>query len=584
MKHTKSLLIAGAALLAAACNDTVLAQTADDAVGTWHGTIVSAPGSEVTLVLYVTKDENGALKGQVENAYQAPGNMADIDTITVENGHLSWKIDRIGATFEGDWVEADQEWKGTFQQGAPTPFSFDKGPPPPFPVIEGMDGVWQGVAEMNGAKLRQMIAIRTVPERGTVVIYNSPDQLAMGIPVRDLTIDGSAVNFTMMSGLTMFKGMLDEARSELSGEFTTTLNDNVAKVAFTRGENMDQAPPKRPQNPVEPFPYKAEEVSFANPQAPGVQLAGTLTLPEGEGPFPAAIMITGSGGQNRDEALMGHRPFAVIADHLTRNGIAVLRYDDRGIGESKSPTPYDSATSADLATDANAAFAFLRTRSEIDPQAIGFAGHSEGGMIAPIAMADNPGVAYAVLLAGPGTDLYYLMASQQRLILTSMGASEQQIADREPVMTAMFKAIGSAPTVEAGREAARAVLTPEAMTKLGVPADFDKDFIVGQVSSPWFAYFLRYDPVPNLARIRVPLLALNGSLDLQVPAEANLAAIREATTGNPDATIVELPGLNHLFQTATTGSIGEYATIEETFAPAALELIGDWIGERFGAP
>jgi pimeloyl-ACP methyl ester carboxylesterase len=579
------LLIAAAAVLAAGCSETVLAQTAEDAVGEWHGTL-SAQGSEVTLVLYVTMDESGALKGQVENAYQAPGNMADIDTIAVEDGHLSWKIDRIGATFEGDWNEAEQEWKGEFNQGVKAPFTFEKGLPPPFPVIEGMDGVWQGVAELNGAKLRQVLAVRT-GERGSVAIYSSPDQLVMGLPVRDLAVDGGKVTFSLMNGISNFTGTLGEDKSQIAGQFTTTLNDNVATVTLTRGEFGERPAPKRPQNPAEPFPYQAEEVSFDNPQWPGVHLAGTLTLPEeakfGRGPFPAAIMITGSGGQNRDEALMGHRPFAVIADHLTRNGIAVLRYDDRGIGESKSPTPYDDATSADLATDANAAFAFLRQRGEIDPLAIGFVGHSEGGMIAPIAMADNPYAAYAVLLAGPGTDLYYLMASQQRLILTSMGASEQQIADRLPVMEAMFKAIGNARTVEAGRAAAKRSLTPAALAKLGVPADFDRDIIVNQVSSPWFAYFLRYDPIPNLARIRVPLLALNGSLDLQVPADDNLGAIRAATRDNPDATTMKLEGLNHLFQHATTGGIGEYATIEETFSPEALEIVANWINQRFGA-
>jgi pimeloyl-ACP methyl ester carboxylesterase len=581
MIRSKTLLIAAAAFLAVGCSETVLAQTAEDAVGEWHGTLAT-PQGETTLVLYVTQDESGTLKGQVENAYQAPGNMAHIDTISVEDGHLSWKIDRIGATFEGDWNAAEQEWKGEFQQGVKAPFTFEKGLPPPFPVVEGMDGVWQGVAELNGAKLRQVVAIRT-GERGTMVIYASPDQLVNGLPIRDLAIDGANVTFSAMNGLSTFKGTLSEDRNQLTGEFTTPLNDNVAAVTLTRGEFGAGPRPGRPQNPVEPFPYKVEEVGFDNLQAPGVRLAGTLTLPEGEGPFPAAIMITGSGGQDRDESLMGHRPFAVIADYLTRNGIAVLRYDDRGIGASKSPTPYDDATSADLATDANAAFALLRRDARIDPLAIGFVGHSEGGMIAPIAMADNPYAAYAVLLAGPGTGLDRLMVSQQRLVLTSMGASEQQIADREPVMAAMFKAIGTAPTLEAGKAAAKRVLTPAALTALGVPADFDKDFIVNQFSSPWFRYFFRYDPVPNLARIRAPLLALNGSLDLQVPADDNLGAIRAATKDHPDVTLVKLDGLNHLFQHATTGGIGEYATIEETFSPEALELMAKWINQRFGA-
>lgn len=566
--------------MAVGCNDTVLAQAAADMPGEWHG-VIASPQGEITLVLHVSQDENGALKGQVENAFQAPGALAEIDTIAVENGHLSWKIDRIGASFEGEWVETEQHWQGTFRQGMEAQMAFVKGLPPPFPVIEGMDGVWQGTAELNDAKLRQVLTINT-GERGSVAIYSSPDQLAMGLPVRDLAVDGDTVTFSLMNGISSFSGTLNEDRSEITGVFTTTLNDNVAPTTLTRSGLDEVAAPKRPQNPTEPFPYTAEEVSFGNPQWPGVHLAGTLTIPEGEGPFPAAIMITGSGGQDRDEALMGHRPFAVIADHLTRNGIAVLRFDDRGIGESKSDTPYEAATSADLATDANAAFAFLRSRAEVDPLKIGFIGHSEGGMIAPIAMADNPYAAYSVLLAGPGTRLVQLMTAQQRLILTTMGASQQQIDTREPVMRAMFEAIANAPTLEAGREAAMKVLTPDALAALGAPPDFDKNLVVGQISTPWFAYFLRYDPVPNLARIRAPLLALNGSLDLQVPADDNLEAVRAATTGNPDVTIVKLDGLNHLFQHAETGGVGEYMTIEETFAPEALDLMANWINQRFG--
>lgn len=580
MRPTGLWQIGCALLFAAGCNGAALAQTAADMPGEWHG-VIASPQGEITLVLHVSQDEDGTLKAQVENAYQAPGNLAEIDAITVENGHLSWKIDRIGASFEGVWVEADQNWQGTFRQGMEAQMVFEKGLPPPFPVIEGMDGVWQGTAELNDAKLRQVLAIRT-GENGSVAIYSSPDQLAMGLPVRDLAVEGDTVTFSLMNGISSFSGTLNEDRSEITGVFTTTLNDNVAPTTLTRGALDEVAAPKRPQNPVEPFPYTAEEVDFGNPQWPGVHLAGTLTIPEGEGPFPAAVMITGSGGQDRDEALMGHRPFAVIADHLTRKGIAVLRFDDRGIGQSKSDTPYDHATSADLATDANAAFAFLRTRPEIDPLKIGFIGHSEGGMIAPIAMADNPYAAYAVLLAGPGTGLVQLMTSQQRLVLTTMGASQQQIDAREPLMQAMFTAIANASSLEAGREAAKALLTPEAMTALGAPPDFDKNIIVGQISTPWFAYFLRYDPAPNLARIRAPLLALNGSLDLQVPADDNLEAIRAATMDNPDVTIVKLDGLNHLFQHAETGGIGEYFSIEETFAPQALDLMADWINQRFG--
>jgi hypothetical protein len=387
---------------------------------------------------------------------------------------------------------------------------------------------------------------------------------------------------TAFRGLTRFTGTLSDDGKTLTGTWVTPNQPDLA-TTFTHREFL-AAPPQlnRPQEPREPFPYRAEEVAFDNPAFADVRLAGTLTLPEGDGPFPAAILITGSGGQDRDESLMGHKPFAVIADHLTRHGIAVLRFDDRGVG--KSTGDYAAATSADLATDANAALAYLSGRPEIRGDAIGMIGHSEGGMIGPIAMAANDKVAYFVSLAGPGTDLIHLMLSQRRLITTQMGMSQEEIDRAEPVMRALFEAIAAAETPEAGYDAAMAVLTPEAKVAVGMTAEMVGALLVRQVSGPWFQYFMKYDPVPYWQGIKVPLLALNGSLDLQVPAAANLAVIREATRGNPDVMIVELPGLNHLFQTATTGGLGEYRDIEETFAPAALELMSDWIGERFLKP
>ena len=351
-------------------------------------------------------------------------------------------------------------------------------------------------------------------------------------------------------------------------------------VTFTKTSNeVSQVERNRPQTPAEPFPYAVEEVDFANASDDSVHLVGSLTLPEGEGPFPAAVLITGSGAQDRDETLLGHKPFAVIADHLTRNGIAVLRYDDRGVGASTGD--YNAATSADLATDANAAARYLMTRDDIDPMSIGFVGHSEGGMIGPIAMMDNPYIAYLVMLAGPGTALDQLMLSQRRLIGSQVGMSEEQLDSAEPVMAAVFDAIGSSASQAEGLEAARELLTPEAMVALGAPADTDPQIVLAQVGTRWFHYFLSYDPAPNLSRIRVPVLAINGSLDRQVPPVENLAEIAAATSANADVTTLELEGLNHLFQTAQTGAVGEYADIEETFAPSALAIVSDWIAERF---
>ncbi len=552
------------------------AQDSPDPVGEWTG-VLQTPRGEVTLVLHVTKTDEGTLSAQVENVFQAPGQLNDIDAFTVEDGHLSWRINRIGASYEGDWVEAEMQWQGTFNQGAELPLNFSRGLPAPTSVVEGLDGTWRGALQSNGATLRLVLHV-TTGERGTIATLDSPDQLARGLPIDNLTHDGPQVSFDFTRGQQRFEGVLADDGSELVGTWIAP-NGRRPFTLVRDAEGVTAQAPNRPQTPQEPFPYTVEEVAFDNPHFADVNLAGSLTLPEGEGPFPAAVMITGSGAQNRDEELLGHKPFAVIADYLTRQGIAVLRFDDRGVGGSTGN--YAAATSADLATDANAAARYLMARTDIDHDAVGFIGHSEGGMIAPIAMADNPDIAFFVALAGPGTMLDQLMLSQRRLVGSQMGMTEAQMDRAEPVMAALFDAIGDAPSREEGLEAARVLLTPEAMVAIGAPAQTPPDAILGQIGSPWFYYFLSYDPAPNLARIGVPILALNGSLDRQVPAVDNLAAIEAATAGNPDVTTVELEGLNHLFQTAQTGAVGEYADIEETFSPIALEILSNWIAERF---
>jgi fermentation-respiration switch protein FrsA (DUF1100 family) len=573
LKIAAMSLAAGFAML----GGPATAQPADP-VGDWHGAL-QTPQGNVTLIVTVSRADDGALKAEVENPDQAPGNKVPTSSMSVKDGQFTFEVARVKASFKGAWTPADQSWTGTFSQGMDMPLKLVRGLPPARPVIEGLDGNWAGSITRNDATLRLVLRVRT-SERGTVAVLDSPDQMAMGLGVQDFARSGNKVTFRMALAGVHYEGALSDDGASIDGTWTATTTP-ATPVRFTRTAETAQAgPPKRPQLPVAPFPYTVEEVAFDNPEQAGVRLAGSLTLPKGKGPFPAAILITGSGMQDRDETLMGHKPFAVIADHLTRHGIAVLRFDDRGAG--KSTGDYSVATSADLATDANSAFAFLKGRADIRGDAIGFIGHSEGGMIGPIAMASNKAVAYLVMLAGPGTALDQLLLSQRRLIGTTMGLSEAELNQAEPVMAAMFRAIATGKTQAEGLEAARAVLTPDAMAAIGMPKGANKELVVAQVSSPWFRYFLQYDPAPNLRAIRVPVLALNGSLDRQVPAAANLAAIKAAMNGNPDLTTRELPSLNHLFQTAKIGSLAEYAQIEETFAPVALDAMSDWINARFG--
>jgi len=548
-----------------------------DVAGQWHGTLVT-PGGELMLVLFVDRAPDGSLKAQLESPDQAPGQKIPVASIKAEDGQLAFDMPVIHASFEGRWTAAEQAWSGRFTQGAELPLKLLKGPPPARPIVPGLDGMWRGKISRNGVDLRLVLHVKT-SAAGTIAQLDSPDQLANGVPVQGLTREGPMVRFRLDIRGIRYEGTLSPDLQRISGTWQAP-NQPAAEVDFVRGDAAAaNAPLKRPQTPQPPFPYRAEEVAFDNPAETGVHLAGTLTLPAGKGPFPAAILITGSGQQDRDETILGHKPFAVIADYLTRRGIAVLRVDDRGIG--KSTGEVNKATSADFATDANAAFAFLRTRAEIRVEAIGFIGHSEGGMIGPIAMATNKKVAFLVMLAGPGTATQRLLLAQRRAIGASIGQSETQIARAEPVMASLFKALAGGATYEDGLAAARALLTPDALAALGVPPSTDPQVILAQFGSPWFRYFFQYDPAPNLRAIRVPVLAMNGSLDRQVLATENLAAIKAALKEDRDVTIVELPGLNHLFQTARTGAAGEYADIEETIAPVALDHMADWINARF---
>ena len=331
--------------------------------------------------------------------------------------------------------------------------------------------------------------------------------------------------------------------------------------------------PSRPQTPVKPYPYREEEVAFDN-AAGHAHLAGALTLPTGRGPHPAVVLITGSGLQDRDETVFGHKPFLVWADALTRRGVAVLRVDDRTMGGSTGEVK--TATTADFAGDVEAAVAYLRTRRDIDPRRIGLMGHSEGGVIAPIVAARDPKIAFIVMLAGSGEDGETLLLSQQRAIATAMGLPPAAVDRSNASSRALEDAVKGAPD-QAAADARLQAAWSKILADQGAPADTPMPAQVKVVARPWMRWFLAYDPRPTLARVRCPVLAVDGSKDLQVPAAENLAGIKAALASDRDVTTVELPGLNHLFQTAGTGAVSEYATIPETVSPLALKVVGDWI-------
>jgi hypothetical protein len=440
---------------------------------------------------------------------------------------------------------------------------------------QDLSGNWNGKLDVGGKSLRLVFSV--VPtDSGYASTMDSPDQGVKGIPVDRTLVRQDSVYFEIKAARIEYSGELK------NGVITGTFRQSGHELPLnlSRG-SVDVSVPKRPQTPVPPFPYYTEDVYFTNTGA-GIRLSGTLTLPKKEGTFPVVVLISGSGPQNRDEELLGHKPFLVLADHLTRNGIGVLRFDDRGVGSSGGS--FEKATTADFATDVEHAVAYLKTRSEVDKKRIGLIGHSEGGIIAPLVASRTKDVKFIVMLAGTGIPGDQLLLLQQYLIGKAGGAGEEKLRKNEAINREVFALVGRSNNLDELDSSLTQLLArrlkdfpeekPEGMS--------GQDFIRAQVkgvANTWMYHFLRYDPAPALTRVTCPVLALNGMKDLQVPARENLDAIRRALdkAGNRQFSIREYPGLNHLFQECVTGSPDEYATIEQTMAPVVLNDISGWI-------
>ena len=444
-------------------------------------------------------------------------------------------------------------------------------------------GMWQGTLNVGGAKLRLVFHV-TKTDSGTLVsTLDSPDQGAKGIPVSKVTVSGDSVIFTVGTVGGAYEGKFSDDSGSIDGKWKQSGADFPLVLTRTTVEIKYN----RPQEPKPPFPYKAEEVSFDS-KATGMKYTGTLTLPDSGGPFPAAILITGSGVHDRNEDVFGHKPFLVIADYLTRRGIAVLRVDDRGVGGSTGNKM--EATSADHAKDVIAEIEFLKSRSEINPKEIGLIGHSEGGIIAPMVAAESKDVSFIVMLAGTGMTGGEIIIEQTKLISKSEGVPEEKIEQEvnqdENVFRIIKSSSDSTTIADSLKKYLRTTLPQSSSEGEKNKGDSEKAIEAKAKSllSPWFRYFIAYDPVPALEKVKCPVLAMDGTLDLQVPPEENLRIIGDALkkSGNKDYTIKLMPGLNHLFQDAKTGSPNEYVQIEETFSPEALKVMGDWIVEKAG--
>ena len=542
---------------------------AQDVTGDWQGTL-SAGGNELRLVLHITKSADGALKATLDSVDQG-ANGIPVNAVNLKNSTLNLDVAAVHGTYEGKVAPDAKTITGTWTQGSPLPLEFKRAVAPvktehkPAKPSD-IDGTWMGSLDTGAVKLRVVFHILNA-EDGLTATMDSPDQGMKDLSASSVTRNGASLKIEAKGIGGVFEGTIAADQSSIDGIWSQ--GGSSLPLLLKRVKDQAELELKRPQVPKKPYPYREEEVTYAN-RTQNVTLAATFTIPQGKGPFAAVLLITGSGPQDRDESLLGHKPFLILSDYLTRHGIAVLRADDRGTG--KSTGVFSGATTADFSTDTEAGVAYLKTRPEVDPHKIGLIGHSEGGVIAPMVAARNKDVAFIVMMAGTGVTGDQILPAQAEAIAVASGTNPDEAAKNAAKEKEMLTLVET--------EKDQSVLEKELKEKMaGDVPDAQIGMQILQITSPWFRYFLTYDPASALRKVTCPVLAINGSLDKQVLPDQNLPAIRKALdeAGNKRVEIDELPGLNHLFQTAKTGAPTEYAEIEETMSPVALEKITSWI-------
>jgi pimeloyl-ACP methyl ester carboxylesterase len=444
-------------------------------------------------------------------------------------------------------------------------------------------GSWKGMLNAG----RQLTVVFNIKEENQKLsaTMDSPDQLVMDIACSDVYVQGDSLYILLEKFKSKYTG-----KFEAEGSIAGVWNQNGMKfnLILKRGDRVEG--PKRPQTPVPPFAYKSEDVIYHNKDK-SIQYGATITIPNGNGPFPAIIMSTGSGQQNRDEELMGHKPFAVIADYLTNKGYIVLRVDDQGVGKTTGNP--DMATTADYAKDVLNGIEYLKSRKEVDKKKIGVMGHSEGGLIAEMVATQSKDVNFIVLLAGPGINIINLMEEQNVPLLKQARLSQEAIDAYLPLYNEVATIAVYAKSHNEVQEQIKTAITnwkakthPNIVLAMGMSTDEGVNEMVkeftGLYDAPWWRYFMGQDPAVYLEKLDCKVLALNGDKDQQVISESNLAGMRRslAKSKSPKYDVIEMKGLNHLFQKCTTCTLREYGQLEETFSPEALTVIGDWLDKN----
>lgn len=452
-----------------------------------------------------------------------------------------------------------------------------------------LTGNWEGALLVNGTELTIVFHFSKDSSGKFTGTFDSPKQMAYGLKCSTIFLKDDSVFIGMKAFGASYNGSLSTDKKTISGNWSQggmSLPLEVKKTGDIATTEM-----KRPQTPQPPFPYTSEEVTYTNTDR-SISFGGTFTSPFNKDlKYPAVILITGSGQQDRDETIFEHKPFAVIADYLVRQGIAVLRVDDRGIGKTTGSTT--NATSADFASDVEAGIEYLKTKSEVDTKNIGLLGHSEGGMIAPMLAAKRKDIRFIVLLAAPGIPIVDLMEQQTMDVMATNNISKSDIEAFRP----FYKKVMAIAINENDQAIANSKINDlfvewksktdsiaiKNTTNITDPASLNKfaAAVITEIKNPWFNYFIKFDPADYLRKVKCAVLALNGEKDIQVAAVPNTEAIRKIMVEKMVKTfrVQVLPGLNHLFQHCNKCTVPEYAELEETFSPEALQIIGNWIKE-----
>ncbi len=434
-------------------------------------------------------------------------------------------------------------------------------------------GYWKGVIQAGGRTFTFVFTFSTDAQKGIQGSLDLPEQDEQNIPVDEISITGNKIYLDMKKIQRKFEGEISPDKKKIVGFY---VRSNGTRLPLTLERTDSAFSMKRPQMPQPPYPYKEETVVILNADDQ-TKLAGALMIPDGTGPFPAVVLISGSGAQDRDETISGHKPFLVLADFLARRGAAALRCDDRGAGDSGGE--HLAATTAVRAADVGWMIRYLLTRKEIDRKRIFLLGHSEGSVIASLVASLNPLAAGIILLGAPGLSIEENLYLQNTLLRKAEGASDAAIAQANILQRRIFSLVKEVTDDEEARAKLREIYSSNMYERLTDSQKKSIDERIATLLTPYFRDIIKCDPSVALSKVSCPVLAIIGEKDLQCPPKENIPALEKALRAgeNRNFRVIEMAGLNHLLQTSTSGAMSEYASIEETISPQALAAISDWL-------